>query len=124
MGILEASRHKSLMTAIEKEKGAKAVCELNIAENRRKIKQHSENIERLNKRINGISRKEGLLLSEHAILRYLERVELIPIEQVKEKVVTEKLIEIYEAIGDGAEIPFGDGGHTCVVKNGIVITIR
>jgi len=87
------------------------------------VREHNDNIARIKKRIEGIGRKEGLVMSEHSLCRYLQRVETIPIEEVEKRVITEELNKIYSVLGDG-EFPIGIGEHTCVIKSGIIITIK
>lgn len=60
-------------------------------------------------------------LSEHAILRYLERIKEINISEVKEEIMTDKIKQQISTIGNG-RIPVGD--FVLVIRNNVVVTIE
>jgi hypothetical protein len=62
-----------------------------------------------------------IILSEHAILRYLERVENIDIEEVKNKILTEEFKKQFSVLGDG-KYPIGNK-FFARVKDNVVVTI-
>lgn len=121
--ILDGSRLKDLNTKLQKEIGERAVCELNIGEYRKKVREHNDNIARIKKRIEGIGKTEGLQLTEHAILRYIERVELIPVQDVRNRIVTENLQRMFDILGDGC-FPIDNSEFSVVIKNGQIITVK
>ncbi|HEB41819.1 MAG TPA: hypothetical protein ENI08_02240 [Candidatus Dependentiae bacterium] len=59
-------------------------------------------------------------LSEHAILRYLERVEGIDIEKLRSEIMTTKVIEMIKMLGTGT-IP--SGKYKLRVIDNVVVTI-
>lgn len=61
-----------------------------------------------------------IIVSEHAIVRYLERVENINISEVKEKILTPKLIEMVTTLGNGI---FPLEGFRVKVVNRVVVTV-
>ena len=63
-----------------------------------------------------------LEVSDHAVVRYLERVEKKDLEQVKHNILTEEFMRIYNELGDGS-IPNGNG-LVVVVRNRRVVTVK
>lgn len=63
---------------------------------------------------------KSVLITEHAILRYLERVKGLDLDQVKKEMVPELVTTQIRALGNG-EYPVGT--HTVKVKDNTVITI-
>lgn len=72
--------------------------------------------------IKKIRRTEGLQISDHAILRHLERIRKVNIEEVKNQILTPQLKSYYEKLGDGT-YPIDDGATRVVIKSGVVVTI-
>lgn len=79
------------------------------------IKHFQEEIARLN----GSS---GIKVSEHAILRYLERAEGLNIEDIEKKILTEDLVSLTEKLGSTGTYPIGE--VQAVLKNNTVVTIK
>lgn len=120
--IKEGVTLKSLHSRLEKEKAELDVISKQFRELRDKQKQHQGRITAIKKQMDELT-KDNLVLSEHAKIRYLERVELIPVEEVESRVVTEELIRIWKVLGDGGSYPIGIGEHTCTIKNGVITSI-
>lgn len=80
---------------------------------------HLQNIE---KEIQGLKSPEKILIAEHAILRYLERVKGIDIEAVKKEMIPESVLEQIRTLG-GSSGKYPTPTHTVIVKTGVVVTI-
>lgn len=99
-------------------------------ENIRLLGEAQQRASQSNKKVKEMKRmiKEStpteIVMSEHSILRYLSRVELIPIEEVEAKVVTEELKRIVGILGGNGEYPILDGKFKAIMKNFIIITIE
>ena len=78
----------------------------------------------LNKINQDIDRIKGhggkLVVSEHAILRYFERVLKFDIEEIKKKILPEEQENQIKVLGSGT---FVTDTHRLKVRNGVVITI-
>lgn len=61
------------------------------------------------------------VVSEHAIIRYLERVKGMDIDLIRREILTEKNVETIKTIGRG-KIPIGNG-FKLVVKDNIVVSV-
>jgi hypothetical protein len=64
---------------------------------------------------------KAVMVSEHSILRYLERVRGVDLDQVKKEIMPEATIQRIRAMGNG-EYPVG-GSHTLRVRDNTVITV-
>lgn len=63
------------------------------------------------------------IVTEHAILRWLERVEGMDIEAVKTRMLTPQVLEYIANLGTGA-FPIGRDNIRLRVKNGTVVTVE
>ena len=63
-----------------------------------------------------------LIVSEHAIIRYIERVIGINIEEIVEKIATEKVKKMAECCGNGL-YPSENGEFKLKINNNVVVTI-
>lgn len=67
------------------------------------------------------STSDNVIVSEHAILRYLERVQGVDIEEIKRKIVSQSAEKQIKALGSGV-FPVG-GSHKLRVRKGYVVTV-
>lgn len=71
-------------------------------------------------------KKSQIIVTEHAILRYLERIEGLDVESIKEQVLPQDIFEQAATLGDGifpAKTPSGEN-YRVVVKNRTVVTVE
>jgi len=66
------------------------------------------------------AQKGELIITEHAILRYMERVKFLNLEDVRKLIVPEETALLIKKFGSGK---FPAGTHQVIVKNNMVITI-
>ncbi|NND64789.1 MAG: hypothetical protein HKM24_02385 [Gammaproteobacteria bacterium] len=64
-----------------------------------------------------------LIVSEHAIVRFLQRVENIDLEEIKKRILTQQVLELMGQLGLNGTFPTG-AGFQVVVKNGVIVTIK
>jgi chromosome segregation ATPase len=82
--------------------------------------QEAENrLTALNKQIADASKEP--VVTEHALLRYVERVMGLDLDQVKSEILTDDTIKLMKTLGDG-KYPIHDG-HKAVVKGMNVVSI-
>lgn len=121
--IKEKESLKALQGMLEKEKAYKAASSIQLKELKERDKDHDRKITSLTMQIERLKREDGLILSEHAALRYLQKVELIPIEEIYNKIVTEDIKKMTTVLGDGS-FPLGDTGFSIIVKGNVIVTIK
>lgn len=61
------------------------------------------------------------LISDHAVLRYMERVMGLEVEKVRSNMLTPMQLAAVRGLRE-VEVPIG-GGHYAVVRNGRVVTV-
>lgn len=111
---------KQLNTRLTKAKALEKEASDGIAAARAHHKRCVEERSKLESMLEAASRK-GLSLTEHAILRYLERVHGLNINEVQDKILTEELKAMVEKLGNG-KYPIGHGVRA-VVRNNAIISI-
>ena len=84
------------------------------------LRQCNKEINQTEKMIR-LLKDRDLIVSEHAIVRYLERVETVNPSEVPRKILTDKLREMVATLGNGT-YPVND--FLVVVKNNVVITVK
>jgi hypothetical protein len=62
-----------------------------------------------------------LTVSDHAILRYIERVMGVDVDAIRQLIASEKVENVVATLGD-AKVPLGNGAFA-VVKNHAVVTV-
>jgi hypothetical protein len=67
-----------------------------------------------------MKQNQELRVSDHAIVRYFERVLGVDMDQVRNKIATNELKRVHKQLGDG-KLPMKD--FTAVIKNGVVLTV-
>lgn len=83
-----------------------------------KILSVNKRIENVNKEISALTARD-MIVSEHAILRYLERVVKVDVEEVKRRVLTD---DLKGRILDDGLYPNPEG-FRLVVRDGVIVTI-
>lgn len=69
---------------------------------------------------------QGLpIITEHALLRYLERVEGVNIDEARANIYSDKFRRVWTEMGvQNGEFPFRDGVGRLVIKNNKIVTIK
>lgn len=75
----------------------------------------------LNKKLEKITAK--LTISEHAIIRYIERVIGINIDEITNKILTPEIEAMYNNLGSG-KFPIEGGKARVVIKNNVIVTVE
>lgn len=113
---------KSLSTQIEKFK-----LELSVKENQLRLMQEEykgkqEHLKRLTDELESLKQSSSeLIISEHAILRYLERVYKLDLEKLSQEIVPQTLKTTIKELGNG-EYHTSDG-YSLKVQDNVVVTI-
>jgi len=73
-----------------------------------------------NKRIERIKGESELIVTNHALLRYFERVKGFDMEEVKKEILTEEVLRLHKELGSGK---FPNEGFHVVIVNNVVKTV-
>jgi hypothetical protein len=68
------------------------------------------------------AQSKDLIVSEHAILRYLERIRGINMDEIRNEIAGAELRNQVKVLGNGT-YPIG-GGAKAIVKNNVVVTVE
>lgn len=90
-----------------------------VSQGQRKLAIMKRELESLNKSIDNVSKK-GIVVTEHAILRYFQRVLGFDTNAIAKKIISDKAKGFIEELGDG-KYPSGD--LMIVVKNNCVVSL-
>lgn len=88
----------------------------------KEIKKINEEKSVLEKQIFKLKNPETLKVSEHGLLRYVERIENINIEEIKKKILSPSIINMVNTLGGNGTYPHEDG-YKVIVKNNIITTV-
>lgn len=112
---------KGFQTQINTLKADIDVLEQEIRIKKESISQKVKQITQLESEIKKIQVKGELKVSEHALVRYLERVKGFDIPTIEKEIVNEKVRGLVSKFTNGT---FPAGGFSVVVKDNTVVTIH
>ena len=115
----DSTELKHLQTLLSNEKHT-------LYEQQSKITVCRQAYNKINRRIKSLEYKidkltTHIVVSEHAILRYLERVEKFDLEGIKKKILLQE--KAMDSLGDG-KFPCDGGGRAVLVDNTVVSVIN
>ena len=76
----------------------------------------------LKDKIEALQKPKELRVTEHAILRYLERVNKIDLKEIEKAILTPELIEMTEVLGKNGKFPINN--FSIVIRDGSVVTVE
>ena len=117
----KSARQKSLKIRLSKLKIERGGVISAIEEMQKESKQKQKLINSLQTELNDIANPRDIIISEHAVLRYLERVEGMNMEELYEKILPASKKETLIALGN---CKFKQPTHNLIIKNGTVVTIE
>jgi chromosome segregation ATPase len=95
----------------------------NIGVIQKQLNKINSEIDNLNNKITKLKDKnKDLIVSEHAILRYLERVENFNLDEIINKICIDDLKKMYQTLGNGT-FPIKDSNFSVKIKNGVILTV-
>ena len=121
MAQTDNNKLKQLETLLNKTQNDFDVLNTKIANDQRVLASKKKAIENIKSQIQAISANKEITISEHALLRYLERVSKIDTDSVKKTIITPELIKMVETLGGNGKYPVGD--ITLVMRDYVVTTI-
>lgn len=87
---------------------------MEIETKRKQIQEVEEKIQTLK------GSHETIIISEHAIIRYLERVYGLDLEKIREEILPPPIAAQAKRIGNGR---YSITGHTVIIKDNVAITV-
>ncbi|QDH83723.1 hypothetical protein [Achromobacter phage Motura] len=111
---------KSLQVRLHEKTKELQALERNIAEYNSKRGKIFKDIAQLQFQIQDLTKKD-LVVSEHAVLRYLERMYKFDLNEIKSQILTPQLIKTADTLGNG-KFPTG-AGFKAVVRDRVIVSI-
>lgn len=108
-----------LNTLKQKEKMTKRI----LGDSQKELEEIRRHIVSAQVKINNFSNEEDIEVSEHTVIRYLERVVGLDIKELKSKILTDSVIDKIKFINGNGEIRTEDG-YSLVLKNYTIITLK
>jgi len=112
---------KQLQTRKAKLESTIADSKLTLEDAKSELNKYTSQLASVNNQINQLKDKD-IIISEHAILRYMERVMGVDMEAIKERVLTNTVKTMIGNMGNG-KYPINGGGKA-VVRNNTIITVE
>ncbi len=123
-GMKQVKSLKELQSLLNNAQAEKKAIEEKIKELETAKASLSTTISNLNESIKSYTnRQKDLIVSEHAILRYLLRVQGLDIAQVARDLVPDRIKEQIKMLGNGT-YPIPEKGFKIVVKENVIVTIH
>lgn len=94
----------------------------NIRKKEEELKAMEHRCTTLYTQIDRMRRHSKPYCSDHAIVRYQERVRLLPVEEVISNLLSSQVKKLYNTLGDGT-YPTGEGTTRVVIKSGVIVTV-
>lgn len=120
---IDKTKLKGLQSQISKLKSDIDLDRAQLSTIQKGINSKLARIKELEKEFKKLSQNNELIVSEHAILRYLERVKELDLEEVTNSILNEKAMELYEKLGNSSG-KYPVDGFNLVIKDNVVITIE
>lgn len=120
MTVTSQTELKSLETQLTRSEAELRAARTQQNEVNQSVNMLGQRIAALKAKINQ-AKSTDIIVSEHAILRYLERVTGIPIEEVKAAILPDGIKKLAMTAGSGK---YPVGTHKIVVRGNTVVTIE
>jgi predicted nuclease with TOPRIM domain len=117
--VKDREKLKQLSTLLRKLEGTLEYLKKEKSQLDKDLTLKTEEIKKLKKEIASLKEKE-IIVSEHAILRYIERIIGINIDTIKEKILTENIRIQIQEFGNGS---YSNGEFKVVVKDNVIVTV-
>jgi chromosome segregation ATPase len=116
----ENKKIKKLLIKLKKEENYVQELRRSLSAIHNKINDKNDTITIIKNELNKLQDVSNIDVSEHAIIRYLERIKNLNIEEIKREIITSNIKNQYEILGDGI---YPNNDFNVVIKNSNVITI-
>lgn len=117
----EARKIKGLKSQLKIMEGDAEALKIEMANKQREYNAKRNKIKALKEQIKIFENDRNIKVSEHAILRYLERVKGVSISDVEKEILTEEVIKMVEQLGGTGGYP--NNGFKVLMKDFTVTTI-
>jgi hypothetical protein len=117
----EVRKIKKLQSQLKTAQEDADLFKISLANLTREYQAKLENVKRLKTEINKLNNPKKLRVSEHAIVRYFERVHKFDIAKIESQILSPAILDLVEKLGDSGTYPNGE--FSVIIKNGTVTTV-
>lgn len=110
--------HTQLNILIEKYE----ICSIDFRNKEKELSNLLKEINRMKDVIQKAENTKTLKVSEHAIVRYFERVKGFNIEEIEKEILSENVVSLINKL-DGNNGTYPNGDYSVILKNNTVITV-
>jgi len=118
----EARQYKQLQTQLNTMLGDAEALKIAAANKQREYNQKLQAIDNLRREMAKLNKSDSIKVSEHALLRYLERVQSMSVESIEDLILSEQVVSFAKQLGGNGTYPHEDG-FSVVMKNFTITTI-
>lgn len=118
----EVRQYKQLKSQLDNLLGDSEAMKIDIANKQREYAIKQQSIAQLKAEMDKLNGKENLKVSEHAIVRYFERIIGYNIEEIQDIILSDEVVALVEKLGGTGT--FNCDGYSVVIKNYTVVTIK
>lgn len=112
---------KGLKSQLKKMEGDYEALNIEFKNKQRELVEKQKYIQRLKDSISNIEKNKVLKVSEHAILRYCERVMKLDTNQVEKEILTDEVKNLVNTLGGSGT--YKSNGYKVIIKDYTVTTI-
>lgn len=113
---------KQLQTQLNKMVADYEALKIEIASKQQESAHKKQAITKLKQEMDNLDSKKEMYVSEHALVRYFERVKGFDIDQVKKEIISEGILQMVSVLGGTGEFP-NENGYSVKMDNFRVATI-
>lgn len=110
--------HSQLNILLEKHE----VLNIDVKNKQRELVNIFREITKLKEMIQKIENTKTLKVSEHAIVRYFERIKGFNIEEIEKEIMSESVVSLIKKL-DGNNGTYPNGSFSIILKNNTVVTV-
>ncbi len=117
----DVRKQKQLQTQLNTAKADAEVLKVEIGNKQRELAAKQRIVERIQAEINKLNDGTGIRVSEHAMLRYLERVKGLDLTELEGEILNDEAMRLIAVLGGSGKYP--NGVCVLVMKDNTVTTI-
>ena len=119
--ISESRKIKGLKSQLNSLSGDLDAIKIELSNKKKDYELKRKNFFKLKEEIKKLEKKSNIRVSEHAVIRYFERVKGYNISDIEKEILSEDVLDLVKTLGGNGKYPNKD--YQVVMKNHTVTTI-
>jgi DNA-binding Lrp family transcriptional regulator len=113
---------KELQQKIKNLQAGAIILKFSVAQNQRELQTKNQQIAELQAQLAALENPAEIVVSDHAIVRYLERIKGVDMNEVRQAILNPKIMKCISVVGANGTFPHEDG-FKIIFKKNIAVTI-